>query len=219
MSAIRAPHLVMLGVALLAMGIDDSGSGRRPGGPLGASPALAQMDAGYLANVEDGKITVTYSDTGNRTEVALALVPPSPPEGSGITLVFRATFQGPTTDPARLSGITLRAHYRVMSDDRPRTAQAMTESHALRLTIDPGDPTGVTLQFFPGNWGYGGFTAPGDEIPVAWFDVTPAELRALAVARAVSGHVLWTDFSLTADQVVALRMYAREVVPSLPGAP
>jgi hypothetical protein len=212
----RAHHVFMLGVALFASGWGP-GPGRH-GSPLGAGRALAQIDAGYLANVQDRKVTVAYLDTENRTEVTLALVPPSPADGSGITLVFRAAFDGRTTDTARLSGITLRAHYRALSDDRPRAAEARTGSHALRLTLDPGDPTGITLAFFPANWGYGGFTAPGDEIPVAWFDVTPAELRAVATARAVEGHVLWTDFSLTDDQVEALRAYAREVLPPAPQA-
>jgi len=186
---------------------------RESRGPFGTEAAFAQIDAGHLADVRDLQLAVTYLTVENQTDVALSLVPPQPTTGPGVTLVFRARFQGRTVDVNRLSEIVVRAHYRVVSDDRTRSARAINGIEAMHMNLDPRQPGGVTLAFFPTNWGYGGFTSPGDEVPVAYFRVTPADLRAIAVARAVTGQVLWTDFVLTLNQVEALRQFAGRVLP------
>lgn len=174
-----------------------------------------QIDAGYLADVTDLKTTVSYAAADDRTDVSLALTPPVPSGGPGIALTFRARFRGRSVDVARLDEIVVRAHYRLRSDDRKRTVNALTMNHALHMRIDPEDPNGISLDFFPATWGYFGFAAPGDEIPVAFFSITPADLRALSLARAVTGEVLWTRFSLTTEELEALRQFARTVLPPL----
>jgi hypothetical protein len=182
--------------------------------PFVPGTASAQMDAGYLADVQDLKVAVTYSRLENQTDVSLALVPPVPAGGPGVTLMFRARFRGRTADVDRLAGIVVRAHYRLLSDDRPRSSRSLMATHALHMNLDPQGPRGITLPFFPASWGSVGFTAPGDEIPVAFFTVTPADLRALAIARTVTGDVLWTNFVLTPPQLDALRTFARHVLPA-----
>ncbi len=184
------------------------------------SPALTpartdagQIDAGYLADARDLKTTVAYSAADDRTDVTLALVPPVPAGGPGITLMFRARFRGRSVDPDRLDEIVVRAHYTIRSDDRRRTVNALTTSHGLKMTIDPLDRGGVTLTFYPATWGYFGFAAPGDEIPVAFFSAMPDDLRALALAHAVTGEVLWTRFELTPAEIDALRRFSRTVLP------
>ena len=181
--------------------------------PFDVRSAFAQIDAGHLADVRDLETTVTYSAPDNQTDVALSLVPPGPSSGPGVTLVFQARFPGRTVDVNRLSGIIVRAHYLLASDDRARSARAIGGVEAMHLNLDPREPGGITLAFFPSSWGYGGFAAPGDEIPVAYFTLTPADLRAIAIAKAVSGQVLWTDFVLTPNQIQALRQFAARVLP------
>jgi hypothetical protein len=177
--------------------------------PVGAS---AQMDAGYLADTKDLKTSVTYADAENLTDMSLALAPPQPTGGPGVSLVFRARFHGRSVDPGRLAGIGLRVHYLLRSDDRVRAVRARNDIHQLSLHIDPQEPSGITLDYFPGSWGYSGFTAPGDEIPVVFFTVTPEELRALAMASAITGEALWTRFVFTRDEVEALQSFRRRVL-------
>ena len=181
--------------------------------PFGERAAFAQIDAGHLADVRDLQTTVTYLALENQTDVTLSLVPPEPSSGPGVTLVFRARFPGRAVDVRKLSEIVVRAHYRLASDDRTRSARAIGGVEAMQLNIDPRQPGGITLSFFPTSWGYGGFTAPGDEMPLAFFTLTPADLRAIAVARTMSGRVLWTEFVLTSNQVEALRQFAGRVLP------
>jgi hypothetical protein len=180
------------------------------------STANSQIDAGYLANMADLKTTVGYSAAEDRTNVSLALVPPVPAGGPGVTLIFRARFRGRSVDVTRLEDIVLRAHYALHSDDRPRAAGALANSPSLHLKLDSYDPNGIQLDYFPATWGYSGFSAPGDEIPVAFFAVTPAELRAMSIASVITGDVLWTRFSLSADEVEALHEFARTVLPPPP---
>jgi hypothetical protein len=181
--------------------------------PLGSGIASAQIDAGYLADVEDLKLTTAYSSLDDRTDVSLALALGGRAGGTGVTMMLRARFDGRKVDVERLSQVIARAHYRVLSDDRTRASRALSDSHALRMNLDSPDPSGISLAFFPATWGYFGFTAAGDEIPVAYFSMTPADLRALSVARTVTGHVLWTDFVLTPAQLERLRMFANQVLP------
>jgi hypothetical protein len=179
----------------------------------GAVSPTPQIDAGYLADVKDSSVSVNYSPSTNTTDVALGLAPPAPSGAPGVTLVFRAQFNGSTVDFDRLTGILLRAHYRILSDDRPRALRSLSGTHALTLTLDEEAPYGITLDFFPANWGYGGFAPPGDQIPVAYFSVTPADLRALSHAETIRGEVLWTRFTLTAEELSGLRTFVRQVLP------
>jgi hypothetical protein len=182
--------------------------------PGGIGVAAAQIDAGYLAAVTDLKETTTYLSADNATEVSLGLTPPEPKGAPGISLVFRARFNGRNVDPTRLAGLVVRAHYRLYSDDRVRSFQALGNSQRLHLDVNAEGGTSISLDFFPTNWGYGGFAAPGDEIPVAFFAVTPDDLRALALAKTVVGNVLWTDFVMTPEELDALRAFARRVLPA-----
>ena len=183
-------------------------------GPPGT--ASAQIDAGYLADVTDLKVTASYSPSDNLTDLSLALAPPMPKGGPGVTLMFRARFRGRSVDAGKLTTISLRAHYRLRSDDRQRAAHSLTEMQALYLHLDPQDPHGITLPFFPTSWGYAGFAAWGDEIPVCFFTVTPEDLRALARAKALTGEVLWTGFGLTPQEIEALQNFTRRVLPAVP---
>jgi hypothetical protein len=179
--------------------------------PAGAG--APQIDAGYLADLKDLKTTVSYASAEDRTDVSLALIPPAPAGGPAITLTFRARFRGRSVDVTRLDGIVVRAHYALRSDDRKRTIEAMTTGHEMHMTIDPHDNGSIVLPFYPATWGYSGFAAAGDEIPVAYFNVTPEDLRALALARELTGQVLWTDFTLTPSEIAALKQFARTVLP------
>ena len=205
--------LVLLLAALGAA--PGTGSSRESSPSIGPDIGVDQIDAGYLADVKDLNFTVSYSPFEDLTDVSLALAPPVPDGGPGVTLVFRARFRGRTVDVEKLAEIVLRVHYRLRSDDRLRAARALDDTHQLSLHIDPQDPTGITLYFFPTTWGYVGYTAPGDEIPVSFFTVTPEDLRALQMAKAVTGEVLWTRFMLTPQELDALQSYARQVLPAV----
>jgi hypothetical protein len=176
------------------------------------------MDAGYLADVRDLSLTTSYSSSEDLTDLALALAPPVPKGGPGVTLVIRARFYGRAVDVAKLATISLRAHYRLRSDDRQRAARSLTDMPWMSLHLDPDDPNGITLPFPPSTVGYAGFTGAGEEIPVCFFEVTPEVLRALGLAKAVSGEVLWTNFVLTPQEVDALQRFARRVLPPIPRA-
>ncbi|HEY7290144.1 MAG TPA: hypothetical protein VH583_09930 [Vicinamibacterales bacterium] len=200
---------LVAGAMLMAMP-----AGSRAGAPeLAALLTSAQIDAGYSANVVDCKIAESYSSGEDLTDVTLGLAPPIPADGPGITLLFRARFRGRSTSPDRLVDLSVRAHYRIHSDDRVRSARSLDSSQQLHMDLDRQEASGgISLDFFPTSWGYGGFSAPGDEIPVAYFAVTTADLRALSIARTVSGHVLWTDFTLTDAERDALHQYAGRVL-------
>lgn len=209
-------RVFLLGVVWAAFGATHgTGSSREPSSPMGPGTAFAQIDAGYLADVKDLNLAVSYSAFENVTDVSLALAPPAPNGAPGVTFIFRARFRGRTVDGEKLAEIVVRAHYRVHSDDRLRAARALHDTQQLSLHLNPQDPNGITLDFFPANWGYGGFTAPGDQIPVAFFIVTPEDLRALALAKAVTGEVLWTSFILTPQELKALQGFARQVLPAV----
>jgi len=185
--------------------------------PIGLGVASAQMDAGYLADVRDLKVTEHHSASENLTDLSLALAPPAPAGAPGITLVVRARFRGQTVGAdSSLEEISLRAHYRLHSDDRPRSRNAVDGSDKLSLHIDPQTSHGITLDFFPTSRGYVGFTAPGDEIPVAFFAVTPEDLRAIGYASDLTGEVIWTRFAFTPQEVDALQSFARRILPARP---
>lgn len=179
---------------------------------LGAT-AGAQIDAGYLGPLTDGRTASSYSNATRRTERTLTLVPTDPAGGPGISLVLTASFEGRTPSADTPIEFSLRAHYGLHSDDRVRGAQARVEPHRLTLDIDPGSRDGIRLAFFPTSWGYGGFAPPGGEIPVAFFSLTAADVRALALAHTVEGSVLWTDFRLSEQELDALRQFAAALLP------
>jgi hypothetical protein len=77
--------------------------------------------------------------------------------------------------------------------------------------LDPHTDSGITLHFFAANLGYPGFIAPGDEVLVAFFDLTGAELRALSASAAISGRALGSEFALAPNQLDAIREFARRV--------
>jgi hypothetical protein len=100
------------------------------------------------------------------------------------------------------------------SDDAQRAVRAMEmPTHALTFHVDPLAPDGITLFFFPDSWDYPGFAGAGNEIPVAFFSLTAADLRALAIAQSLSGSVLWTEFVLTPAQLEALATFVSLVLP------
>jgi hypothetical protein len=176
--------------------------------------APAQIDAGYLADLKDLKTTESYSASENLTDVSLALAPPAASGGPGVTLVFSARFRGRTVAVDKLAEIVLRAHYRLHSDDRLRAAHSRNDNYELSLHLDPQTSSGISLDFFPSNRGYSGFTAAGDEVPVAFFTLTPEDLRAIGFASAMTGEVVWTSFSLTSQEVEAVQGFARRVLPA-----
>jgi hypothetical protein len=207
-----APRLFVLVVITAALGA--AGPSRDSSSPIGLGVAFAQIDAGYLADVRDLNVTERYSAAENLTDVSLALAPPDSSGGPGVTLVFSARFRGRTVDVDHLAEIVLRAHYRLHSDDRQRSAQALHDNYELSLILDPQASNGITLDFFPANLGYFGFTAAGDEIPVAFFTVTPDDLRAIGFADAVTGKAIWTSFAFTPQELEAVRAFARRVLPA-----
>ena len=178
-----------------------------------AVPVRAQIDAGYLAAAADLRTTSSYSRAERRSERTLSLVPASAQGAPGISLVLSASFSGRTPENDAAVTVVMRAHYAAQSDERVRAAEARATSHRLTLEVDSNTPRGVTLRFFPSTWGYGGFVPPGDAIPVAYFTLSAADLRALALARTVAGSVLWTDFHLSEPELAAIKTFAAEVLP------
>lgn len=178
---------------------------------LSASVA-GQIDAGLLARVRDREFAVNYDASADRTEVRLNIAP----SGTGgnaaaVTLVFVGQFAG-RVPAAEATTLAVRTHITPRSDPRERDPRTGVDGRALVFRLDPHTNNGITLYLFATSWGYSGFVAPGDEIPVAFFALTPAELRALSAADAITGRALGSEFSLAPDQHDALREFARRVV-------
>jgi hypothetical protein len=179
---------------------------------LGSTPAEGQIDAGLLAPVRDREITVKYDTSTNRTEIRLNIAPSGTADGTaGVTLVFAGQFAGRDPAPGSTS-LTVRTHITPRSDPRLRDPRTGAEGRALIFRIDPHTNTGVRLFLYASSWGYSGFVPPGDEIPVAFFTITPAELRALSAARAITGEALGSEFTLAPDQLEAIGEFARRVI-------
>jgi len=51
-----------------------------------------------------------------------------------------------------------------------------------------------------------------DEVSLAFFTLTPAELRALAVPHAITGRALGSDFALDQGQLGAIREFVQRTV-------
>jgi hypothetical protein len=176
-----------------------------------SAPAAAQIDAGLLARVRDREIAANYDAAANRTEVRLTIAPAGTGgDGSAVTLVFVGQFAGRA--PAGTTTLAVRTHITPRSDPRVRDPRTGADGKELVFHLDPHTNDGITLYLFASSWGYPGFVAPGDEIPVAFFALMPAELRALSAARAITGRALGSDISFAPDQLDALREFARRVV-------
>jgi hypothetical protein len=175
-------------------------------------PAAAQIDAGLLAKGADREISESFDASANRTEVRLSLLP----SGTGgnaatATLVFVAQYTG-RTPTAAATTLTVRTHITARSDPRMRDPRTGTEGRDLTFNLDPHTPTGITLYLYPTSWGYPGFVAPGGDIPVAFFSLSVAELKALGTARAITGRAVGSDFSFAPDQLEALAAFAKRVL-------
>jgi hypothetical protein len=176
------------------------------------TPVEGQIDAGLLASGRDREMAVNYDASANRTDVRLTIAPTAPGSGTPrLTLVFVGQFTGHAPG-AGATTLAVRAHITPRSDPRDRDPRTGAEGRELVFQIDPHTNSGITLYLYAASWGYSGFVAPGDEIPVAFFALMPAELRALTAARTVTGRALGSEFSLAADQLDALREFARRVV-------
>jgi len=177
-----------------------------------AAPSAAQIDAGLLARAHDREIATAYDSSSGRTNITLTLVLPGPRGlGPQATLMFTGEFPG--REPA--SGATqfsVRTHITPLSDPRRRDPRTLVEGRDLIFELDPQTDTGIRLYLYAANYGYGGFVAPGDEVPLAFFALTSAELRALAVSRDISGLALGSEFVLTAGQLDAIREFVRRTV-------
>jgi len=177
-----------------------------------AVPCAAQIDAGLLARGHDRELTSAYDASSNRGEVTLTLIPP----GSGglaaqATLTFTAQFRG--REPgAGTTSFFVRTHYTPRADPRRRDPRTLVEDRNLIFELDPHTDTGIRLFLYAANYGYAGFVPPGDEVPVAFFTLSPAELRALAVPRAIGGRALGSEFSLEPAQLEALRDFVHRTV-------
>jgi hypothetical protein len=177
-----------------------------------AIPCEAQIDAGLLAHVRDREIASTYDASANRSEITLTLVLP----GAGGTdpqasLMFTAQFRGREPGPGTTS-FFVRTHYTPRADPRRRDPRTLVADRDLIFELDPHTQSGIRLFLYAANYGYAGFVPPGDEVPLAFFTLTPAELRALAVPRAISGRALGSDFSLEPAQLEALREFVHRTV-------
>jgi hypothetical protein len=196
-------RVVLLGRKALAFGVVSL---------LAAMPCHAQIDAGLLARGRDREITTAYDAFANRTEITLTLVPPAlggtAPQA---TLMFTAQFRGREPGPGTTS-FFVRTHYTPRADPRRRDPRTLVADRDLVFELDPHTDSGIRLFLYAANYGYAGFVPPGDEVPVAFFTLTPAELRALAVPRAISGRALGSEFSLEPAQLEALREFVHRTV-------
>ena len=172
----------------------------------------AQIDAGLLAKVRDRELAVNYDASANRTDVRLTLAP----SGTGgdlppIVLDFLGQFPG--REPAvGATSLAVRTHFTPRADPRVRDPRTGADGKELVFRLDPHTTNGITLYLFSRNYGYAGFVPPGDEVAVAFYGLTAAELRAITTARAITGRALGADFSLAADQLESIADFARRAV-------
>lgn len=179
---------------------------------LHPSLAGAQIDAGLLAQGRDREIATIYDASSNRTDVTLTLVLP----GRGVstpqsTLMFTAQFPGRTAG----SGATqyfVRTHFMPRADPARRDPRTALEGRDLIFELDPQTRSGIRLYLYAANYGYAGFVPPGDEVPLAFFTVTPAELKALAIPHAITGRALGSEFALDQGQLGAIREFVQRTV-------
>ena len=176
------------------------------------TPVAAQIDAGLLARARDREIVASYDAPTNRTDVRLTLAP----TGTGgdappVTLMFVGQFPGRDPRPDG-TALVVRTHITPRADPRERDPRTGADGKELLFRIDPHTTNGITLYLFSRSYGYGGFVAPGDEIPVAFYSLSAAELKALSTARAITGRALGSEFSLAPDQLTAIADFSRRVL-------
>ena len=174
-------------------------------------PVAAQIDAGLLAPGRDRDIAASYDTSANRTEIRLTIAPSGSGGPSTVTLVFVARFPG-QTPAASEATYSVRTHFTPRADPADRDPRTGSEGRELIFRLDPHTTSGVTLYTYASSWGYPGFVAPGGEIPVAFFSLTAADLRALSTARAITGRALGSEFALAPDQLAAIGEFAKRVV-------
>lgn len=176
------------------------------------TPIAAQIDAGLLARARDREIVANYDAPTNRTDVRLTLAP----TGTGgdappVTLMFVGQFPGRDPRPEG-TALAVRTHITPRADPRERDPRTGADGKELIFRIDPHTTNGITLYLFSRSYGYGGFVAPGDEIPVAYYSLSAAELKALSTARAITGRALGSEFSLAPDQLAAITDFTQRVI-------
>jgi hypothetical protein len=178
---------------------------------LSPASVAAQIDAGLLARARDREIVATYDAPTNRTDVTLTLAPSRGGDAPPVTMMFVGQFQGREPRPDGTS-LAVRTHITPRADPRHRDPRTGADGKELIFRIDPHTASGITLYLFSRSYGYGGFVAPGDEIPVAFYGLSGAELKALTAARAITGRALGSEFSLAPDQLAAINDFARRVI-------
>jgi len=177
-----------------------------------ALPVAAQIDAGLLAKARDRELVVNYDAPANRSEVRLTLAPSGTGgDAPGVILDFLGQFAGREPAPGATT-LVVRTHFTPRADPRARDPRTGADGKELVFRLDPHTNNGITLYLFSRSYGYAGFVAPGDEIPVAFYGLTAAELRAISTARAITGRALGTDFSLAPDQLESIAEFARRAV-------
>jgi hypothetical protein len=165
--------------------------------------AMAQVDAGPLATWNDRELTVSYRPSTNETVGTLAIVPAGPAFSEpSVVLVFEARWHG-------RDATELPAALEVRCYPRPLADQRVVRTVDLTFNVDPGDGRPAPLYFFGSQWGPYGFIAPGADIPLVRFQLSPPELRALVAGEAISGEATGYPFVLDAAQIDAIRAFAR----------
>ena len=176
------------------------------------APSAAQIDAGLLATGRDREIATAYDTSSNRTDVTLTLVLPgrsgSAPQA---TMMFTAQFPGRTPAPGA-THYFVRTHFTPRADPARRDPRTSVEGRDLIFELDPHTSSGIRLFLYASNYGYSGFVPPGDEVSLAFFTLTAAELRALAVPQAITGRALGSEFALDQGQLGAIREFVQRTV-------
>lgn len=183
-----------------------------PHGAPAAAPAQrgqpsARQDAGYLAEAGDRELTSRFDPRARTTTVALTVAPLGPDGSpSSLSLTFSATFPG-RTPPEMPPAIDVRAHVGPLSDSRV----ARTTSLDIELRRDEREP--VRLFYMGSALGYGGFTPPGDQLPLVRFTLGIADVLAIGRADGVAGRALGFPIEFTQAQLTAIRLFAGLLVP------
>ena len=177
-----------------------------------ATRVEAQIDAGLLARARDREIVTNFDASSNRTDVRLTLAPTETGGGAPpVTLMFVGQFPGRDPRPDAMT-LGVRTHITPRSDPRERDPRTGADGKELIFRIDPHTTNGITLYLFSRSYGYGGFVAPGDEISVAFYALSAAELKALSAALVIPGRALGSEFSLAPDQLAAIGDFRRRVI-------
>lgn len=172
---------------------------------LAGYAAGAQIDALYLADYRDGDLKVRYDQAAGESVATL----PLRPDGAEVVLVFEARWRGRGRGQPPTS-IEVRSYPLVRLDNpRPRPTE-------LRFVLESGSAEPVTLAFYGSSWGAAGFTAPGQEMWVVRYGMSPEELAALALSRQISGEVMGLSFAFTGAQRERIADLTRLLRPDTP---